>query len=44
LLALEKAVGYFDGDPEVNVTKEIGKFYQNKKQWNTAIGITKIEC
>jgi hypothetical protein len=22
----------------VNVTKEIGKFYQNKKQWNTAIG------
>jgi hypothetical protein len=23
----------------VNVTKEIGKFYQNKKQWNT--GITK---
>jgi tetratricopeptide (TPR) repeat protein len=36
--ALEKAVAYFDGDPEVNVTKEIGKFYQNKKQWNTAIG------
>jgi hypothetical protein len=33
-----KAVAYFDGDPEVNVTKEIGKFYQNKKQWNTAIG------
>jgi hypothetical protein len=22
----------------VNVTKEIGKFYQKKKQWNTAIG------
>jgi tetratricopeptide (TPR) repeat protein len=36
--ALEKAVAYFDGDPEVNVTKEIGKFYQNKKQWSTAIG------
>jgi tetratricopeptide (TPR) repeat protein len=35
---LEKAVGYFDGDPEVNVAKEIGKFYQNKKQWDKAIG------
>jgi hypothetical protein len=35
--ALEKPL-YFDGDPEVNVTKEIGKFYQKKKQWNTAIG------
>jgi tetratricopeptide (TPR) repeat protein len=34
---LEKAVGYFDGDPEVNVAKEIGKFYQNKKQWDKAI-------
>jgi tetratricopeptide (TPR) repeat protein len=34
---LEKAAGYFDGDPEVNVAKEIGKFYQNKKQWDKAI-------
>lgn len=35
---LEKAIGYFDGDPEVNVAKEIGKFFQNKKQWSKAIG------
>jgi tetratricopeptide (TPR) repeat protein len=35
---LEKAVGYFDGDPEVNVAKEVGKFYHNKKQWDKAIG------
>jgi len=34
---LEKAVGYFDADPDVNVAKEIGKFYQNKKQWDKAI-------
>jgi hypothetical protein len=25
-----KAVGYFDNDPDVNVAKEIGKFYQTK--------------
>jgi tetratricopeptide (TPR) repeat protein len=36
-LALEKAVGYFDDDPEVNVAKEIGKFYQTKQQWNKAV-------
>ena len=35
---LEKAIGYFDNDPEVNVAKEIGKFYHNKKQWDKAIG------
>lgn len=35
---LEKAVSYFDNDPEVNVAKEIGKFYHNKKQWDRAIG------
>ena len=35
---LEKAVGYFDGDAEVNVAKEVGKFYHNKKQWDKAIG------
>lgn len=35
---LEKAVGYFDADPDVNVAMEIGKFYQNKKQWDKAIG------
>ena len=34
---LEKAIRYFDSDPEVNVAKEIGKFYQSKKQWDKAI-------
>jgi tetratricopeptide (TPR) repeat protein len=34
---LEKAISYFDNDPEVNVAKEIGKFYHNKKQWDKAI-------
>jgi len=34
---LEKAIGYFDNDPDVNVAKEIGKFYQGKKQWDAAV-------
>lgn len=34
---LEKAIGYFDNDKEVNVAKEIGKFYHNKKQWDKAV-------
>jgi tetratricopeptide (TPR) repeat protein len=34
---LEKAIGYFDMDKEVNVAKEIGKFYQNKKQLDKAV-------
>jgi tetratricopeptide (TPR) repeat protein len=34
---LEKAVGYFDNDPDVNVAKEIGKFYQTKKQWELSV-------
>ena len=34
---LEKAIGYFDNDKEVKVAKEIGKFYQNQKDWNNAI-------
>jgi tetratricopeptide (TPR) repeat protein len=34
---LEKAIAYFDTDKEVNVAKEIGKFYHNKKQWEKAI-------
>ncbi|WP_395044801.1 tetratricopeptide repeat protein [Flavobacterium sp.] len=33
---LEKAIGYFDNDKEVKVAKEIGKFYQNKKDWQNA--------
>ncbi|MFT7336568.1 MAG: tetratricopeptide (TPR) repeat protein [Porticoccaceae bacterium] len=34
---LEKAIGYFDNDPDVNVAKEIGKFYQTKKQWDSTV-------
>ena len=34
---LEKAIGYFDNDKEVNVAKEIAKFYHKKKQWDKAI-------
>ena len=34
---LEKAVSYFDTDKSVAVAKEIGKFFQVKKQWEKAI-------
>ena len=34
---LDHAIGYFDNDKEVKVAKEIGKFYQNKKDWSKAI-------
>lgn len=34
---LEKAISYFDNDPDVDVAKEIGKYYHNKKQWDKAI-------
>ena len=34
---LEKAMVHFDKDPDVNVAKEIGKYYHNKKQWDKAI-------
>lgn len=34
---LEKAVSYFDNDKAVQVAKELGKFYHNKKNWDKAI-------
>jgi hypothetical protein len=34
---LEKAISYFNNDKEVQVAKEIGKFYHNKKDWDKAI-------
>ena len=34
---LEKAISYFDNDKEVDVSKEIGKYYHNKKQWEKAV-------
>ena len=34
---LEKAIGYFRNDSNVNVAKEVGKFYQNQKDWTSAI-------
>lgn len=36
-VALEKAIAYFDNDKEVDVAKEIGKFYHNKSQFENAI-------
>lgn len=34
---LEKAISYFDNDPNVDVAKEIGKFYHSKGQFANAI-------
>jgi tetratricopeptide (TPR) repeat protein len=34
---LDVAIGYFSDDKEVKVAKEIGKFYQSKKEWAKAI-------
>jgi tetratricopeptide (TPR) repeat protein len=34
---LDHAIGYFNSDKEVKVSKEIGKFYQSKKDWGKAI-------
>lgn len=34
---LDHAIGYFSKDKEVKVAKEIGKFYQSKKDWARAI-------
>jgi tetratricopeptide (TPR) repeat protein len=33
---LEKAISYFDNDPNINVAKEIAKFFHTKKQWDKA--------
>ena len=34
---LEKAISYFDNDPNIDVAKEIGKFYHSKGQFENAI-------
>lgn len=34
---LDTAIGYFSDDKDVKVAKEIGKFYQSKKDWVRAI-------
>lgn len=34
---LEKATGYFEDDKEVNVPKEIGKYYFNKKDYTRSV-------
>jgi tetratricopeptide (TPR) repeat protein len=34
---LEKAIAYFDTDASLNVGKDIGKYYFNKKQWEKAV-------
>lgn len=40
---LEKAVAYFDNDRDVQVAKELGKFYHNKKNWDKAIRFYEIQ-
>jgi tetratricopeptide (TPR) repeat protein len=40
---LEKAISYFDTDKSVEVAKEIGKFYHNKKNWEKAIRFYEIQ-
>ncbi|WPR72212.1 tetratricopeptide repeat protein [Flavobacterium sp. NG2] len=34
---VEKAIGYFDADSEIDVSKEVGKYYHSKKEWAKAI-------
>ena len=34
---LDKAIGYFENDNEIDVAREIGKFYYAKKDWDKAI-------
>lgn len=34
---LQKVTNYFEGDADVKVHKELGKFYAKKKNWNQAI-------
>ena len=40
---LEKAIAYFKDDKTVKVAKEIGKFYQAKKEWDKAILFYEME-
>lgn len=42
-LDLEKAVSYFETDKSVDVAKELGKFYHNKKIWDKAIRFYEIQ-
>ena len=39
---LNKAISYFDNDPEVKVAKEIGKFYYQKKEYLKAVNYFKM--
>ncbi|HEX8576820.1 MAG TPA: tetratricopeptide repeat protein [Flavobacterium sp.] len=40
---LERAVGYFKEDKNVNVAKEVGKFFQSKKDWSNAITFYELD-
>ena len=40
---LDHAIGYFENNKDVQVAKEIGKFYQNKKDWTRAIHYYEIQ-
>jgi tetratricopeptide (TPR) repeat protein len=41
---LENALVYFKDDKEVKFAKEIGKFYQNKKDWDNAIKFYELDA
>ena len=36
-IEIEKAIPYFKSDSQLNVAKEVGKFYQNKQDWPNAV-------
>ena len=40
---LEKAIDYFKNDKTVNVAKELGKYYQNQKDWDNAIKFYELD-
>ncbi|AWA29217.1 cytochrome C biosynthesis protein [Flavobacterium magnum] len=40
---LEKAIGYVSDDKSVNAAKELGKFYQNQKDWAKAAKYYEID-
>lgn len=35
--SLDKTIAYFSTETSIPIAKEIGKFFQNQQQWNTAI-------
>lgn len=40
---IDKTITYFNDDKEINVVKELGKFYQNKANWNAAVKYYEVQ-